>query len=304
MISDLTFDQIPGLCLRREPTYWVVSFQAMACPCEVLIRTEDASAVKELAALAVTETRRIEQKFSRYRDDNIVYAINNSEGTPVTLDAETCELLAYAGHCYELSNGLFDITSGILRKVWSFKGEDIIPDEESINQLLNFVGWDKVRLTDDKIRLAPGMEIDFGGIGKEYAVDRVARILIESSGLSVMVNFGGDIRIPKAQTDREPWSVGIADPESPDQPIGQIEIHDGAVTTSGVSYRHCFIRGKRYSHILNPRTGWPVEDPPRSVTVIGNFCLEAGILSTLAMLQGKSAEKFLRAQKIKYHCIW
>jgi thiamine biosynthesis lipoprotein len=281
-----------------------VEFEAMACPCEILIRTKSASDVKKLAALAVDETRRIERKFSRYRDDNIIHEINNSDGKPVTLDDETAGLLKYAGQCFELSHGLFDITSGILRKVWSFKGNEIEPDLRKIGALLNLVGWGNVKLSDRQISLLPGMEIDFGGFGKEYAVDVVAQQLHDTSGLPIMVNFGGDIRIPDTPHNYEPWRIGIAHPEFSDKTIGEIHLTSGAVTTSGVSYRHCFVKGIRYCHILDPRTGWPVRNPPQSVTVIGNFCLEAGVLSTLAMLHGKDAEKFLRAQNVKYHCIW
>ncbi len=166
------------------------------------------------------------------------------------------------------------------------------------------MGWKNVYLNSDQITLKPGMEIDFGGIGKEYAVDKVSQLLYKSSELPVMVNFGGDIMIQGTEKTDEPWSVGISDPERPEFPIGNIELFKGAVTTSGVSYRHCFVNGKRLCHILNPRTGWPVPDAPRSVTVISDFCLEAGMLSTLAMLNGKQAETFLSNQQVKFHCIW
>ncbi len=107
---------MPGLFVRQEDAYWKIAFTAMACPCEILIRTKSPDDIEKLAALAHTETRRIEQKFSRYRHDNVVHDINNSNGRPVNLDAESRQLLEYAGKCYELSQGLFDVTSGILRK--------------------------------------------------------------------------------------------------------------------------------------------------------------------------------------------
>jgi thiamine biosynthesis lipoprotein len=297
-------DLLTELSIKQEQDYWKVVFTAMACPCEILIRSDSPPEIEELASAALTETRRIEQKFSRYRKDNIVYAINNADGQPVPIDDETGQLLDYAGNCYQLSEGLFDITSGILRRAWTFKGEKVRPDQKQIDTLLKLVSWEKVRLTPGQIILEPGMEIDFGGIGKEYAVDKVSQLLFQMSGLPAMVNFGGDIMIVGSDHQDKPWCIGIADPERPDYPLGFIELFKGAVTTSGVSYRHCFVNGKRLGHVLNPRTGWPVTDAPRSVTVVANFCLEAGMLSTMAMLYGKDAELFLKRQQVQFHCIW
>ncbi len=180
--------------LTRYESYWAVHFSAMASPCEIFIRSENESEVEQLASLAYLETDRIERKYSRYRDDNIVFAINHSDGREISLDQETADLLRYAGRCHELSDGLFDITSGILRKAWTFNGGPFTPDQSLIDSLLQLVGWDKVTLNDHTISLKPGMEIDLGGLGKEYAVDRVADILFSRSHLPLLVNFGGDLR--------------------------------------------------------------------------------------------------------------
>jgi thiamine biosynthesis lipoprotein len=118
-----------------------------------------------------------------------------------------------------------------------------------------------------------------------------------------MVNFGGDIRAFTTEDDPDPWLVGIEDAQGEGVSIGMIEMRMGAVTTSGCSYRYCFVNGKRLSHILNPLTGWPVESSPRSVTVIADLCTEAGLLSTLAMLHGSEAEEFLRRQDARFHCV-
>jgi thiamine biosynthesis lipoprotein len=298
-------DQVQPFSLKRRESHWVASFQAMSCPCEVLIRASEAdeSEVARAASLAFSEAARIEKKFSRYLSNNIVYAINHSEGLPIALDDETYQLLSYAGQCWELSDGLFDVTSGILRRAWKFDGQPAHPDQSLISELVKNVGWEKVELTDHSIRLRHGMEIDLGGIGKEYAADRVAQMLFESTRLPLMVNFGGDIRACAPDTERVSWDVGIEDPSQVDQPIGVIELLRGAVTSSGDSHRCCFVDGRRLGHILNPRTGWPVVDSPRSVTVLGDYCTEAGLISTLALLHGADAEEFLEAQGVTYHCI-
>ncbi len=275
----------------------------MAGPCEIHIECDSASEARTLASLAYSETDRIEQKYSRYRENSIVQAINHSAGRPVTLDQETAQLLDFAANAHTLSDGRFDITSGVLRRAWTFDGSEYLPNSALIESLCQLVGWDKVQFDGRTIRLLPGMEIDLGGLGKEYAADRVAQLLHEQSGNRLMVNFGGDIRSLGARDNSPPWRIGIENPDTKEGPIGEIALYDGGVATSGDARRFCIVNGQRLGHILDPRTGWPIRDAPKSVTVLGSFCLEAGFLSTVAMLQGEHAESFLNAQDIKYHCV-
>lgn len=289
--------------VRNVGSYWIIGYSAMASPCEVLIRCKDASEVHELASLAFTETKRIERKYSRYRDDNIVYEINSSQGEPIAIDEETQQLFQYANQLFDLSDGAFDITSGVLRRAWTFNGQQAIPDQKLIRTLLESVGWQKVILESETFAMLPGMEIDLGGIGKEYAVDKVADMLFKESGAPLMINFGGDIRAITTNDSTEPWIVGVEDPGREDSAVGTVSLAHGAIATSGDSRRYCTYESKRLGHILDPRTGWPVADAPRSVTVIADFCLEAGFLATMAILYGADAETFLAGQEVTYHCI-
>jgi thiamine biosynthesis lipoprotein len=292
-----------GYKVRKAESHWVITFAAMASPCEILVRCKGRSEAEHLASLSFSETRRIERKFSRYRDDNIVHTINHSEGAPVEADEELARLLDYAAQCYRLSGGLFDITSGVLRRAWKFDGSPLTPDTELIASLRKQVGWDKVVWDGNRLRLQPGMEIDFGGIGKEYAVDKVAEMLFKTSGATLMVNFGGDIRAITSDNEPTPWIIGIENPELENSAVGEIDLTNGGVATSGDVRRYCLVDGVRMGHILNPHTGWPLAGAPRSVTVLGNYCVEAGILATLAMLHGADAEIFLKEQEASYHCI-
>ena len=148
------------------------------------------------------------------------------------------------------------------------------------------------------------MDIDLGGLGKEYAADRVAQLLHEQSGRRLMVNFGGDIRALGSAEHSASWRIGIENPDTEQEPIGEIELYDGGVATSGDARRYCIVDGRRLGHILDSRTGWPVRDAPKSVTILGSFCLEAGFLSTVAMLHGEDAESsFLAAQNVEHHCV-
>jgi len=296
--------------LRYNNDYWTGRFDAMASPCEILMDVDDQAIAGKLLSLASDEALRVEEKFSRYRQDNIIYCINNSSGEPVKVDEETANLLDYADKCYRLSNGMFDITSGVLRSVWKFDGSDNIPEQEQVAALLPRIGWDKVTWERPIISLPVGMEIDLGGIGKEYAVDKAATILLQHCKASMLVNFGGDIRVTGPRRDGTGWVIGIErtlssrslQTASVAENIKKFRIDQGGVATSGDARRYLLKDATRYSHILDPRTGWPVRGAPSSVTVIAGTCTDAGILGTLAMLHGEEAESFLRDQDVVFWC--
>lgn len=284
---------------------WVGRFAAMASPCEVLVDSDDALLANRIWQIVRDEAVRIEQKFSRYRNDNIIAKINRSQGEPVEVDAETARLLDYANQCFVLSDGQFDITSGVLRQVWRFDGSDNVPDDKEIKPILEKVGWQKVTWHSPYIRLHAGMEIDFGGIGKEYAVDSAIGLIQSITPVSCLVNFGGDVAVTGARAGNKAWQVGVENAEEPPVtlnriPLNTIALYQGAIATSGDARRFLLKNGKRFSHILNPTTGWSVENAPRSVTVIAANCTEAGMLATFAMLQGAHAEEFLETQQVQY----
>jgi thiamine biosynthesis lipoprotein len=271
----------------------------MACPCEVLVDTADETAARRAGEAAAAEAWRVERKFSRYRDDNIVHAINAANGAPVDVDEETARLLDFAASSHDESDGLFDVTSGVLRRAWQFDGSDHLPDPALVRELLALVGWSKVRWRRPTISMPAGMQIDLGGIGKEYAVDRAAELATEASGSPLLVNFGGDIRVTSPHRNGRPWLVAIENVSRGLTPP-LVEVKSGAVTTSGDARRFLLKDGVRYGHILDPRNGWPIKDAPRSVTVLEANCTQAGLISTLAILQGAGAEKFLRRLKVRH----
>lgn len=279
-----------------------VCFEAMASPCEVLLEAAGARAARELGRAAAQEAWRIEAKYSRYREDSVVSAINRSGGRSLALDAETVALIDYAARCHALSGGLFDITSGVLRRCWTFDGSERVPDPAAVEALLPLMGFDKIDWHSPHIRLPPGMEIDFGGIGKEYAVDRVLGIVSAGFTNAALVNFGGDLAASHSPA-QGPWRVGVERPDTDQEARLLLELTQGALATSGDTRRFLLRDGVRYGHILDVRTGSPVPGVPRSVTVAGSTCLEAGMLATLAMLQGSGAEAFLEEQGVRYWCL-
>lgn len=289
----------------------------MASPCEVIIQSSDSQLAKKLGDVIAREVWRIEDKYSRYDPNSICSVINNSAGQAVNIDEETYLLLNFAEQCYQLSDGLFDLTSGILRKVWCFDGSDKLPSNTQVAKYLPYVGWRKVKFDQQQITLADGMEIDFGGIGKEYAVDRAIILAKQLTDLPVLVNLGGDLSVTRARLNSTPWQVAIEHPDV-DSTEGCIKnniksnidrnsitdmiisLTSGALATSGDARRYLLNSGKRYSHLLNAKTGWPIENAPRSITVLAPACIQAGILATMALLQGDNAEQFLSEQEIKF----
>lgn len=215
------------------------TFHAMGGENLIIAAGESRSAVQTGMDTAAAEVLRIQNKYSRYIDDDksIIRQINRRAGTAewTVCDQETASLLHLAGQYHEKSNGLFDITSGVLRNVWDFK-KQFVPTPEQIAEKLKIVGWDKIEFEKDRIRLPiPGMEIDFGGFGKEYAADRAGMALRISGIHSGLINLGGDIHAVGPQPDGKSWTVGVDNPHAPGQPVSGINLSYGGVATSGDS---------------------------------------------------------------------
>lgn len=273
------------------------TFMAMNSPCEVLLDGGTERLMQILGQLAQAEARRIEHTYSRYRRDSLLSTVNRSAGVPVAITSEMTALLDYADTCFRLSNGLFDITSGVLRRAWRFDDTASVPIASTIAALLPLIGWEKIERGQGTVTVPPGMELDFGGLGKEYAVDRVLLQLSEKTDVPVLVNFGGDLRVTGPRRDGSPWQIAIDSVDPGAESEAAIALKQGALTTSGDARRSILIDGTRYGHILDPRSGWPVQNAPRSVTVAAPTCMEAGIMSTLAMAHGAAAEQFLREEQ-------
>jgi thiamine biosynthesis lipoprotein len=294
----------PTLAIKRHQDHWRGEFVAMASPCQVLSRANDRATAQLQLETAAAEAWRIEAKFSRYRNGNIVHRINSADGAAVEADHETSNLIDFAAALYELSERRFDITSGVLREVWTFDGSDRIPAADEVRRVLERVGWHKAVWRRPLLKLPRGMQIDLGGIGKEYAVDRAAALAAEHSDAACLINFGGDIAAIGEAADDTPWRVGIeALGGGAGTACKRIRLERGGLATSGDARRFLLKNGVRYSHLLNPLTGWPVTDAPRSVTVAADTCTQAGTLSTLAMLMGADAEGFLQQQAVRFWCI-
>lgn len=290
------------------------SFSAMACRCEIVIGYEatqtphDAphelqQSAQNTAQLAIAEVRRIEAKYSRYRPESVIGVINQAAGKkPIDCDAETWTLLEYADTLYRSSGGLFDITAGVLRRAWNFS-HATLPTEQTLVELCSLIDWSSLERQDQQIYLPrQGMELDFGGFGKEYAADKAAVVLQAQQVRCGYVNLGGDIRVLGPKPDQQAWQIGIQDPRCTDQIIASIPIERGGLATSGDYQRFFELDGRRYCHIVHPRTGWPVEHW-RSITVIAPLTTMAGSCTTIGMLKQENCLDFLHQAGVNYLAI-
>lgn len=271
------------------------AFRALGGDNELLLGGRDDSGLARIAALAVADVQRIERKYSRYRDDSVITAINRAAGgEAVAVDSETAALLAYADSCHRESAGRFDVTSGVLRVVWDFRNpQPARPDPGALADAMAGIGWQRVEWDMHHVRLPrAGMQLDLGGIGKEYAGDRAATICIEAGARHGCVNLGGDVRVWGSRPDGRPWRVGIRHPRRGESVLAGVDLREGAVATSGDYERFVEIDGKRYCHLIDARTGEPVS-VWQSISVVAPLAIIAGSHATIAMLYAEGAADFL-----------
>jgi thiamine biosynthesis lipoprotein len=285
---------------HQQMPVFKLHFKAMASPCEICLAANDAVAAQALAQLAINEVLRIEAKYSRYRPDSVLSGINAQAGLDwVACDDETLSLLDYAGSLFVVSGGLFDATSGVLRRIWNSQ-QTMLPTPEVLRQICALIDWTSVQRQGRQVRLPrAGMELDFGGFGKEYAADLAAGVLQAQGVQHGYVNLAGDIRVVGPRPEGQAWRIGIQDPQRPECLIASLDLTDGGVATSGDYARYLELASTRYGHILNPHSGQPVSFW-RSASVMAATALEAGALATIAMLKQTQAPKFLQQQRVRY----
>lgn len=273
----------------------------------IKVHDVDKSKIEKITAIskAFNEIKRIENLLSSFKKDNMIDKINNSGTKEVFLDEDTFYVLEKAKYFNKISGSAFDITVLPLLELWGFHQRDYsVPSEVKIKEALDRTGTDKMIL--DKRRksvrfLEDGMKIDLGGIAKGYAVDK-AVIALRGSGIkNALVDSGGDLYCLGEKQKGKKWSAGIRDPLHKNRVIERLDIEDLAVDTSG-NYENFFeATGKKYSHIIDPRTGSPVENNIVSVTIIAKDCMTADALATAVVVLGKDKgpELIKRLENVK-----
>ena len=278
-------------------------FKAMGSPCQLQLYAPTLVAAEQVRQLAIERIERLEQKYSRYRKTSLLSQINQRAGTGLAtpIDTETVALLHYAEQCYRESEGLFDVTSGLLRQIWNFKTRTL-PSKKQCKRIQRLIGWQRIEWDEQSIYLPkPGMELDFGGLVKEYAADTVAELCRQHGIVSGLVELGGDIAVIGALSKSHGWPVAIQHPRQTNLTLGKLYLNQGGLASSGDYQRYIDIQGQRYSHVLNPKTAYPVQGM-QAVSVIAEHCVVAGSIATIAMLKGKAGLAWLQDSGAIFMC--
>ncbi|VXB33744.1 MULTISPECIES: FAD:protein FMN transferase [Chryseobacterium] len=258
---------------------------------EITLVDKDSLSTEKNIDISIDEIRRIENLISEWKPETQISDVNKNAGIkPVKVDPEVFALTEKGIYFSKLTDGAFDISIVAMDKIWKFDDSmNELPSEESIKNSVKNVGYQNIIL--DKINSTiflknKGMKIGFGSIGKGYAADKT-RELMKSFGVKAgIINASGDISTWGNQPDGKPWAIGINNPFKDDKIAAILYLKENAVTTSGSYEKYAEIHGKRYSHIMNPKTGYP-STGLTSVTVIGPNATMANGFSTSIMVLGK-----------------
>jgi FAD:protein FMN transferase len=270
-------------------SFYKLSFQAMNTVCRVNFVTPNPNLARDFQAEVLQWVAWFEARYSRFLSDSLIGRINLAAGSHwVDVDPETDALLSLCQEMVFFTRGVFDPTSLPLIRLWNWKAKPpVVPGTEAIRQAQELVGWRKIQRRPGGIFLPQkGMCLDLGGIGKEYAVDRVLMLALDRGIHDVLVDFGADVRVHGQPPEKGAWHIGLENPQKPGHVWVGLAISNHAVATSGDYLRHFVHQGKRYGHIIDPRTGHPVDNGVLSVSVIAPHCTFAGILSTAVCVLG------------------
>lgn len=276
--------------IRLEPTAFGYrwSFPAMGTLWEIQVSGPSEKEAIELVGATVRWCMGFEQRYSRFKPESWLSQVNANagSGTWMPLTPSDNELIDAAREAHFLSEGLVDATAQPLVALWDYRRpEPRPPGEAAIDQALQLVGLDKIETRAGGIRLPlPGMGLDFGGFAKELAVDRLGQILSEAHCAAALVNGGGDIVAFGRPTDDSAWAIGLESPDAAGTCWGGVEIVDHAVATSGGYQRYFTYQNRRYSHLVDPRSGRSAACEVEAASIIAPTCFQAGVTASAACL--------------------
>ncbi len=275
--------------IREENGLSTLTFHAMGTRCRVSLVEPSRAIANQFLDHLLNWVSDFEAKYSRFLNSSLISQINAAAGKHwVEVDEETERLLGLCHELQFLTQGAFDPTALPLIRLWYWKANPpVVPDDKAVQAARALIGWNKVQRRVGAIFLPQaGMQLDFGGIGKEYAVDTAMQLAASYGVEDMLVDFGQDIRVHGKPPGKPAWHVGLENPKSPGSCWASVGASDHAIASSGDYLRHFVANGKRYGHIIDPRTGYPVDNGCLSVSVIASSCTVAGILSTTAFILG------------------
>ena len=289
-------------CSHGAENLYQRSFYSMGSTVELKLYSPSEELFHRVVDACVERTKEIDRLFSNYRDDSVLAEVNRNSGVrPVSVPREFLRLVRTSIRYSELTDGAFDITIGSLFELW--RGETAsgrLPEESRIRDALGCTGFRKIKIDEAKSQVfleGDCVRLDFGAIGKGYAVDEMVKIAKRNGIARGLVNFGGNIYAMGPPAGKKFWDVGVRKPGSGNEIISKIDLVNKGVATSGDYERYFERGGKRYSHIIDPRTGWPAEDVT-SVVAVSRSATEADVFSTAVSVFGlRGARMFAQRDK-------
>ena len=267
-----------------------LNFKALGTVCEVQFRAVSVEIAKEFRKLALGWLRDFEERWSRFKPTSLLCRINAEAGrSMVEVSKADEEILKLCEHTFQISEGLNDPTSLPLTSLWDRAGiEDRLPSGEEIEQAKNLISWPTVEWGDGRVFLPEkGMALEIGGFGKEYAVDRLIGFAKRLGITDCLVDLGRDVAALGQPPNGPVWVVGIEDAQREDTPAFRLAVSGKGLATSGNGRRYRMIKGKKFGHIIDPRSGWPAENDLLTASCLADDCLTAGLLSTNACIVGR-----------------
>jgi len=274
---------------------------------DITVVAKDSVMANRYIDIAIDEISRIEKLISSWNPTSQTSEINRNAGIqPIKVDKELYQLIERAIGISKLTDGAFDITYASMDRIWTFDGSMTeMPSEEEIKISVSKVGYQNMLLDPNKQTVflkIPGMKIGFGAIGKGYAADKAKALLIEKGVVSGIINASGDMNTWGKQPNGNPWKVAITNPLNKQKAFAMLPISEGAVVTSGNYEKFVTLNNKRYSHIIDPRTGYP-SSGILSVTVFAPKAELADALATSVFVMGKEVGLNRINQLSKIECI-
>ncbi|WP_082434913.1 FAD:protein FMN transferase [Pedobacter sp. Hv1] len=274
---------------------------------DITIIDKDSAAAEANIDVVIAEVTRIENLISDWRPYTQVSKVNQNAGiAPVKVDKEVFELTQRAIKLSKLTGGAFDISFAAMDRIWKFDGSMVkMPTPEAIKKSVEKVGYQNIILDQKNSTIflkLKGMKIGFGALGEGYAADRCREMMLAKGVKAGIVNGSGDMNTWGKQPDGTPWNIGITNPKNTNELMAIVPLAHGAVVTSGSYEKFVVFNGKRYAHIINPKTGYPATGLC-SVTVFGPSAEMANGLSTSIMVMGKKAGLQLLKRYPKMSCI-
>ena len=276
--------------LNFQNDLYEASFKALGTNCSVKYKSTSSKESNNFFSFILNWIVDYESRYSRYLDSSLIGLINSNAGiSPVELNKDDERLFTICDEMHFFTRGIFDPTALPLIKLWNWNSKSpVIPNKTSIDIAKKNVNWKNVVRKPGSIFLPDkGMEIDLGGIGKEYAIDQLVQMAVTQHGIKdLMIDFGQDVFALGSPSGKPAWHIGLDDAYSPGSCWAGVAINNHSVASSGDYIRSFVLDGIRYSHIIDIRSGYPVCNGSRSVTVISPSCAMAGILSTTAFILG------------------